>query len=171
MTLPPTEGTELPATTRPSTARRARGQKLERPKRPWAVTANALLLLLETAGFGALSAVYLSPLGLHWPFTPEMWEAQRAEVVLGFLFVLLAMLALAAAMGFLRVARGAWLLAVLVQGITLALALLLYFEDRSAYVYLIMLISVVMVLYLHQDDVQAAFRPVTLTPNEAEPAG
>jgi hypothetical protein len=169
MTLPPTEGTELPATTRPSTARRARGQKPERPKRPWAVTANALLLLLETAGFGTLSALYLRPLGLHWPFTPEQWEAQRAEVVLGFLFVLLAMLALAAAVGFLRVARGAWLLAVLVQGITLALALVLYFEGRPAYVYLIMLVPVVMVLYLHQDDVQAAFHP--LAPTEAEPAG
>jgi hypothetical protein len=88
----------------------------------------------------------------------------------GSLFALLAALALASALGFLRMARGAWLLAVLVQGINLALALALYFGQRPAYVYAMMVYSVFMVLYLHQADVQAAFRPDESLPLEAGPA-
>ena len=37
-------------------------------------------------------------------------------------------------------------------------ALLLYFGPRPAYCYLIMLVGVLMVLYLHHADVQTAFR-------------
>jgi len=48
---------------------------------------------------------------------------------------------------------------VLAQGLNLALALLLYFGGRPAFVYPMMLYGVFMVLYLHQADVQAAFRP------------
>jgi hypothetical protein len=106
-----------------------------------------------------MAATYLNPLGMHWPVTAALWDEHRREVVLGFVFALLGVLALAAAIGFFRVARGAWLLAVLVQGIDLALALVLYFADRPAFVYGMMVYGIVMVLYLHQADVQAAFRP------------
>lgn len=171
MTLPPTEGTDLPVTTRPSAARRVRGQPVARPKRPWSVTANALLLLIEMGGFVLMAALYLGPLGRPavWPLSPALWTEQRAAVLSGFVFVLVAALALAAAVGFLRLARGAWLLAVLVQGIQLLVALILYFEHRPSYVYLMMIYGLVMVLYLHQDDVQAAFRPHA-PPSETGPA-
>jgi hypothetical protein len=167
MSLPPTEGTQLPATTRPSTARRARDRATDRPKRPWPVTANALLLLAEAGGFALMGALHLLPLGVLWPLSEALWNTQRAAVVTGFVFALLAVLALAAAIGFGRVAPGAWLLAVLVQGLNLALALVLYFKGRPDYVYLMMLIGVLMVLYLHQSDVQAAFRPPAANPEEA----
>ena len=164
MTLPPTEGARLPATTRPSTARRVRGQPARRAGRPWPVTAHALLLLMGAAGFALMGALYLLPLGVLWPMTEALWNTQRAAVVTGFLFLLLAGLAFAAAVGFLRVARGAWLLGVLVQGINLMLALLLYFQGRPAYVYGMMVYGILMVLYLHQADVQAAFRPAPSSP-------
>lgn len=170
MTLPPTEGTQLPATTRPSTARRVRGQTTVQAGRPWPVTANALLLLLGSAGFALMGALSLLPLGVLWPLSPALWNTQRAAVLTGFVFSLLATLSLAAAAGFLRVARGAWLLAVLVQGLNLALALVLYFEGRPAYVYLMMVYGILMVLYLHQADVQAAFRPApSATPQAVDP--
>ena len=97
MTLPPTEGTQVPATTRPSTARRVRGQPARREGRPWPVTANALLLLMGAAGFVLMGALYLLPLGVLWPMTEALWNTQRAAVVTGFLFMLLAGLAFAAA--------------------------------------------------------------------------
>ena len=159
-----------PSDVRPNTARRARGQPEERARRPWPVTANALLLLLGGLGFVVMAAMFLGPLGVSWPFTPELWEAHRDEVVLGFMFGLLAALALAAALGFLRVARGAWLLAVLVQGVDLTLALLLYFDNRTAYVYGLMVYGILMVLYLHQADVQAAFRPDEVELLEVNPS-
>jgi hypothetical protein len=142
-------------------------QAASQPKRPWSVTANALLLVLESAGCVLMGALHLVPLGVLWPMTEALWNTQRAAVVTGFIFALLATLALAAAVGFMRVASGAWLLAVLVQGINLALALVLYFEGRPAYVYMMMLYGIVMVLYLHQDDVQAAFRRAGLDQPEA----
>ncbi len=166
MTQPPTEGTRLPATSRPHTARRARGQAVRRVKRPWPVTANALLLLLEAGGFALMCALSLVPLGVLWPMTDALWNTQRTAVLTGFTFALLAALALASAIGFLRVAHGAWLLAVQVQGLNLALALALYYAGRPAYVYGMMLIGVLMVLYLHQADVQAAFRPPPAEPAE-----
>jgi hypothetical protein len=159
MSVSPTSGRKVSATTRPNTAQRAPGHGAERVRRPWPVTANALLLLLESLGFGLMAVWFLGPLGMRWPFTPDLWTEHRGEVLLGFGCGLLGVLALASAIGFLRVARGAWLLAVLVQGLNLALALVLYFESRPAFVYGMMVYGIVMVLYLHQVDVQAAFRP------------
>jgi hypothetical protein len=133
--------------------------KHTRRKRPWPVTANAWLLLLEAVGFVALGALYLGPLGAQWPLTPEVWAAERIAVLTGLLFALVAVLSLSAAFGFFRLVPGAWTNAVMVQGGTLLLALVLYFRGRPAYVYGMMLYGIFMVIYLHQADVQAAFRP------------
>lgn len=146
-------------TTRPNTAQQAQGPAGARARRPWPVTANSLLLLLEAFGFALMAIAYLAPLGVRWPFTNALWDEHRAEMVLGFVLALLGVLALAAAAGFLRVANGAWLLAVFVQGLNLGVALVLYFESRPTFVYGMMVYGIVMVLYLHQADVQAAFRP------------
>lgn len=158
MSTPPARGPDVAAYTRPSAARGGRGQRPARRRRPWPVTANALLLLLGAAGFAATAAMLLGPLGVHWPLSPGLWQDHRDGLLLGVAFAVLAALALASAIGFVRVAPGAWLLAVLVQGLNLALALLLYFQARPSYVYVMMVYGVVMVLYLHQADVQAVFR-------------
>jgi hypothetical protein len=133
-------------------------QRRARPSRPWAVSANAWLLILEAGGFIALGALYLGPLGATWALTPEAWEAERLAVLTGLGFGLLAVMALSAAIGFFRLVPAAWVSAVTVQGATLALALLLYFGGRPGYVYAMMLTGIFMVVYLHQADVQAAFR-------------
>ncbi len=140
-------------------------QRVRRPRRPWTVTANALLLLLEAAGFMGASGLFLGPLGTHWLVTPRdwgpSWDASRAAVAAGLVFGLLAVLALAAAVGLLRLSHGAWLTAVMLQGVELLIALVLYFGRRPAYAYVMMLYGVFMVLYLHQAEVQAAFRSDT----------
>jgi len=107
--------------------------------RPWAVIAIGWLLLLEMAGLLLLAFINLGhPIGVA--------------------FLALALLALAAAIGFARVRRGGWVNAVLVQGGGLLAALVLYYGPRPMYAYVVMLICIVMVLYLHQADVQSAFR-------------
>jgi len=110
-----------------------------RPHRPWAVAVLAWLLLLEMAAL-----LLLAFLNLGQP------------VALAFLA--LAVLALAAALGFARLRRGGWVNAVLVQGGGLLTALWLYFGPRPMFAYPMMLVGILMVLYLHQADVQSAFR-------------
>ena len=109
------------------------------PARPWAVTAIGWLLLVEMAGLLFLAVVNLGRTA-------------------GVAFLALALLALAAAVGFARLRRGGWVNAVLVQGGELLIALGLFFGPRPAYCYAMMIYGVLMVLYLHQADVQAAFR-------------
>jgi hypothetical protein len=107
--------------------------------RPWAVAAISWLLLIETAALLLLAFVNLGrPIAVA--------------------FLALAILAVVAAVGFVWVRRGGWVNAVLVQGGGLLLALWLYFGPRPMYCYLMMLAGILMVLYLHQADVQAAFR-------------
>jgi len=110
-----------------------------RPHRPWAVTVISWLLLIEVAALLLLAFLSLGrPIGL--------------------VFFALAVLALVAAFGFARVRRGGWVNAVLVQGGDLLAALWLYFGPRPMFVYPMMLVGILMVLYLHQADVQSAFR-------------
>jgi hypothetical protein len=113
--------------------------KRQRPKRPWAVTAIAWLLLVETAGLLVLAYINIGS-------------------VSALAFVALAVLALGAAVGFARLRRGGWVNAVLVQGGELAMALLWFFGAHVAYSYFMMVYGILMVFYLHQADVQAAFR-------------
>ena len=127
-------------------------------KRPWPVTAIAWLLLLQCAGLVGLGALALRPYLPNWSLALEQAAGLRLAPLSGLLFACLALLALTAAFGFFRQARGAWVSAVLVQGLTLLSALLLYFRGRPAYVYVLMVYGLFMVLYLHQADVQAAFR-------------
>jgi hypothetical protein len=150
---------EPPAPAAAKTRRVSR--RASRPRRPWAVSAIALLLVLEAAGFLGMAALYLGPQGTQRVLTPELWGADRIAMLTGLVFALLAALALLAAVGFLRLARGAWTTAVMVQGANLFIALVLYFGGRPAYVYVMMVYGLLMVLYLHQADVRAAFATET----------
>jgi hypothetical protein len=52
--------------------------------------------------------------------------------------------------------RIAWLMAMLVQGLSLLTALVLYFNQKPGYVYVIMLYSIFMVIYLNYFEFYAA---------------
>ena len=108
--------------------------------RPWAVTAIAWLLLVELGGLAALAVFNI------------------ARPVVALAGLVLGLLALVAAIGFARLRRGGWVNAVLVQGGVLALALYLDFRSHPMYADIMMVYGIIMVLYLHQADVQAAFR-------------
>jgi len=123
------------------------------------VTVIGPLLLLQAAALLAGGGLHMLPLSRQWPLAPEAWQAQGLDLVTSVIFGLLALSALMAAVSFFRVARGARLYGLLVQGLSLLMALYLYFRGKPPHAYVMMLYGVVMVVYLHQGDVQAAFRP------------
>jgi hypothetical protein len=79
-------------------------------------------------------------------------------VSIGLLFIVLFTMAIVAAISFLRTEQNAWTAAMLVQGLDLLMALLLYFRGKPWYVYAMMLYSVPIVLYLNYHEVRIVFQ-------------
>lgn len=140
----------------------------------WPVRANGLLLVLQAAGLGGIGAyeVYrvdwqqveadlsLLPETLDLPETvvlPETVEGAEHAVVTVLVFAPPTVLALLAALGFLFLLRAGWLLAMIVQGLSLLACLLLYSAWTPIFIYPVMLYCIVMALYLNSSDVRAAF--------------
>jgi len=129
-----------------------------RPKRPWPVTALGLLLIVQAVALGSLGFFFLSPFGPQLTLTSEIIRANLPAISKGLGFIALALLTLLTAFSFLRLRRGAWVNAVLLQGIGLLTALGFYFYERQTFAYVMMLYGIGMVLYLNHAEVQAAFR-------------
>jgi hypothetical protein len=80
-------------------------------------------------------------------------------VSVGLIFVTLSVAAILAGFGLLRLRRSAWISAMLAQGLSLLIALILYFTSKPLYVYAMMLCGILVVLYLNYYDVRVAFQP------------
>ena len=127
--------------------------------RPWAVTASALLLLLQGVSFFVFGLFHFTALNLDRAQPVEVLIFQLLDNLLpGSVFAPLALLALWASIGFIRLWRRAWLDAMLVQGLSLLLALIIYFNQEQVFVYVIMIYGIFMVIYLHTPDIELAFR-------------
>lgn len=138
---------------------------------------NRLRLLRLIGGFLLLQAVGLVTLCIYlitrldWealeayrgPWTEEKIEAlpiPYLEAIYGSaLFIPLAILIVLTGISFLLFRKGqtSWLLAMLMQGLTLMASLTLYFWNSPFFVYPIMLYSIVMVLYLNSYDVRLIY--------------
>jgi hypothetical protein len=147
--------------------------KLERT-RSWPVRANALLLILQAAGLGGIAAYTIWQ--VDWQqlvqqaetgasVSPGLQDAAEQAVVFVLVLGPPAVLAILAAIGFLFLFRIGWLLAMMVQALTLLACLLLYtewntisFSEPPDFIYLVMLYCIVMALYLNSSDVRAAFQ-------------
>lgn len=72
----------------------------------------------------------------------------------------LALLGLVATLGFLWLRPGSWVIAMLVQGLHLVVALVFYFlyGQQQLYLFAMMLFAIVMVVYLNYAEVPAIFR-------------
>jgi hypothetical protein len=138
----------------PETA--ARPGRRRRFMRPSAVTLVAWLFLLHFVLL-LLSGTIFWPGGqLHLTeFRPtgRLGEDMQLQVV----FVCLGVLALVVSVGLFRLKRWAWLLAMTMEGLNLASALLAYQVGRPEY--LIMAVGVITVLALNQGEVRQAFLP------------
>jgi hypothetical protein len=130
--------------------------------RPGAVSILGLLLLLEAGGFFDLGLFFFT--GGLGPTRSLVMETLLTEPIYtlaeGIIFLPLSLLSLLAAVGFFRLWRAGWVMAMLVQGLSLLTALVLYFNQQPDYVYMIMLYSIFLVVYLNTFEVQTAFEPI-----------
>lgn len=131
-------------------------------QRPWPVKALTWLLFFQAVGLivGGLLNVDLRT------------SLQQILIDTSFFASLpaLGVLALVAAIGFLRPRPGAWVVAMLVEGLNLLLALLFYFRYGSDnfYLYAIMVYAIFMVLYLNYAQVPTTFRRAPALVTEVE---
>lgn len=125
--------------------------------RRWPLTLIGLLLFLEAAGLATAGTLNFTAPVLDSVLPARMvgWDTPISVV-----FLLLSPLALVAGVGFLRLWSGAWLAAMLLQGLSLAVSLAIYFYLSESPLYLFggMLYSTLMVFYLNSHDVRLCFR-------------
>ena len=131
-----------------------------RRSRPWTVRAISLLLLLQAAGYVALSIYLLLP--FDWAATAEhdfatMPSQQIDALYISIILIPAAVPVVLSAIGFLFLFRAGWLLAMAMQGATLLGCLLLYFDTRPLAIFPVMLYCIVMAFYLNSSDVRIAF--------------
>ena len=131
-----------------------------RRSRPWTVRAVGLLLLLQAAGYVALSVYLLLP--FDWRATAEhrleVLSPQQSDALsISVILIPAAILAVLSAIGFLFLFRAGWLLAMAMQGATLLSCLTLYFDTRPQAIFPVMLYCAIMAFYLNTSDVRSAF--------------
>lgn len=136
-----------------------RKPRTEKRPRPWAVTAAALLLLLESTGLIALTIHdYPPPKSIDFQVTSIGGFFDLMNIILSPLtYGWLGLLGLLAFIGLLQMRSRAWTTAMLVQGGVLLSALILYLRSNPPFTYPMMLFGIFMVFYLHYNDVQSEF--------------
>lgn len=124
--------------------------------RPWPVTALGMILLSQAAFFSAVGAARFGAPGFGWlePLVGQL------DLLAGAGLVLLAPAALVAAIGFFRLWSLSWTIGVGIQGLSLLVAIAMYFYSSVSltYVYAGMAYHILTVLYLNSRGVQAVFR-------------
>jgi hypothetical protein len=128
------------------------------------VRALTVLLALQ-----AVTVMVFAVLRLHpWNSVAELLADPETAFFLP--LPALALLGLAATLGFLWLRPGSWVIAMLVQGLHLVAALVFYFVygQRQYYIFAMMLFAIVMVIYLNYAEVPAIFRAY---PDEVEEDG
>lgn len=126
--------------------------------RSWPIRVLGLLLLLQATALVGVSIVSGARINWQQVTGSAIPSPQVLDMfVLGGMFILCALLALAAAVGLFAGLRIGWLLAMLAQAIVLGGCLWLYISEGPGFIYPLMLSSVVIVLYLNSRDVRVAF--------------
>lgn len=130
-------------------------------KRPFSITIIGVVILLQGVFFTAVAGFVLgnvSAVLFHW-LPPDTINTLPTYSQRELLFVVVALVmgicCLVSSVGVLRLRSWAWLMAMIVQGINLAAELVSYLQGTVGYFN--MLVSVIIVLYLNQRDVQRAF--------------
>ncbi len=115
---------------------------------------------MEAVGLASVAAYHVA-LRVGWPQVDLLAELRRSFETLaaGGAFVVAAILATVAAVGFLFMRRRGWLLAALAQTLGLGTCLAIYVDLEPVFVYPVMLYCIVMVLYLNSRAVRTVFHP------------
>jgi|GEM_PF-1750543 len=147
--------------------------KSKSPGRPWPITLGGLLIFLQglaflmlSGGAMALMANYRFLLEQFKSFIPpnelppELLDPSRfmpALLIEATLGLTLALFLLLNSLRFLQRHPRAWLLAMVLQGVNLLTALLLYWRGSRGLIFIWMLSSLVIVFHLNRADVLNAF--------------
>lgn len=124
--------------------------------RPWPATAGGYLLAGQGAALlGTSFALLEAAAGAAQP--PADWETCATLGGLGVVCLALGLTAIANALEFLRRRRRAWLIAMLLQSLSLALALALYWRGNRSYAYTLMAAGLFIVFHLNRGDVIGLF--------------
>lgn len=142
---------------------------VERQARRWTVRVIALLLVLQAGALVTISGIYLMRVNWDLELGDVMLSVRALEAVLLAAFLTpVGLFELTTAVGVWFGRRGAWLHAMIVQGILLIFCLSSYVTGRGeSFIFLLMLICIVLVLYLNANDVRLSFsssRTKTRTP-------
>lgn len=145
--LEPGAGEVQEAAAAPAPRRPAR-----REGRPWPVKALTLLLVVQGVGLLVVGVFSVNR-------SASLWEILTEDSFYATLPPL-GVLALVTAIGFLGLRPWAWVTAMLVQGLTLLVALIFYFRYRpqDVLIYGMMVYAITMVLYLNYAEVPAVFQ-------------
>ncbi|TAK12798.1 MAG: hypothetical protein EPO32_07590 [Anaerolineae bacterium] len=136
------------------------------PRTPWLVRVLALLLLAQSVGLALLARS-----NLHLGLSPQITDLSELSLRLlpPLAYGLAALIALLAAPSFWRRRPNAWHFALLAQGLMLAIALVLYFNSRPPYTYVMMVFGLYMVLSLHNEEVRLIFHALPASRHPAQP--
>ncbi|CAN5764964.1 hypothetical protein BH10CHL1_BH10CHL1_40850 [soil metagenome] len=134
------------------------------PIRLWPIRAISLLLLIQAISLLGFSLYLFSNIDWESEFNDVALSIAALETAsfIGF-FVPVAAFMIFAAIGFFFLWRIAWLIAMITQGSTLFGALSIYFTftsplSQAKFIYLIMLYSIVLVLYLNTNEIRITFQ-------------
>lgn len=130
---------------------------------PWPIRAISLLLVVQTLGIFVGVAQLQAQIDWERALQTETPSPRTVDTALFVtVFAVVAVLLAITALALFFQRRGAWLAAMILQGILLFICLYLYFMTRSylrnsAWTYIIMGYSALIVLYLNTTDVRTAF--------------
>jgi hypothetical protein len=137
-------------------------------ERPRSVTILAILLLIQAVALPDIGSFRVNPI---WHIQGDSLSIDWTDApVTALISIPLAILALVAAFGLLRLWRSAWLNAMLVQGMVLLFLLLAHFQGKISDMadYGLLAFAIFIVVYLNYSEVKATFTPLP-EPNEGEP--
>jgi hypothetical protein len=129
-------------------------------ERPRSVTILAILLLIQAVALPDIGSFRVNPV-FHIKGDTLHIDLANAPVT-ALISIPLAILALVAAFGLLRLWRSAWLNAMLVQGMVLLFLLLAHFQGKISDLadYGLLAFAIFIVVYLNYSEVKAAFTPL-----------
>ena len=129
--------------------------------RRWTMRVIALLLAVQALALLTISGIYISRLPWGGGDLQVVLEAPAAldTILLVGLLGPLAIFELATAVSMWLLRVGAWLRAMIVQGILLIFCLSSYVAHRrESFIYLLMLTCILIVLYLNTNDVRVTYQ-------------
>ncbi len=135
-------------------------------KRPWPLRMVTILLFIEGIVFLGTALYILNDIDFTQYTTIQAYWMQSfpQEIV----FILLAILAFWAGIAFVTLWRYGWAVAILAQGITLAVAIAFYLNGFRLFVYVMIVFANFLVIYLYNPDIQTVFNMKKVTPRREE---